>query len=976
VRSQALIVTATTFLWLAAISGCRTPGGTLSFVPGARFREPTPTRPSGTETRAAFVLGNGVRVILEENHATSAVAIQAWIDAGAVHDPVDKPGAAYLLEDLILGSPRLGAFADLGGEISGWASHDEVVYRATVAGTFAGASLGALSEALGRPDWSPESLASARRTATTGARLAATAPGRDVAVLALALAFGPGPYARPVVPTSEQLMALSAADLRALHAQLYVGPRVNLVVVGDFDTAELRASLEGTFGAWPTTAPPSATSGTGAIQVPDPIALGPPGGGPRLTVVTGDVAEPEVAVAFRTPATRHDDVPALELLAAIVGRAQVGRLQVDVAQNRQLANVAGAYLFSSRQAGLLVAHATLAPGPIDDAVAAMIDAVFRLASERVERDELERARVAVEGEDAARRASLDGYAARLGWFASRTGQAGHERGYRERLRTLDARELQSVASHYLRASNMVVTVVLPGAPAAGAAPPGRDEAATSAVMARLGRVLAACEQKAPAPRPTGRASATAVGQDYVEYRLTSGVRLLVIPDDTATQVAVRALWSGGARTEDARLGGASALLARLLPLGTRSRRTEPMAAEMAEIAGSASGIAGADVFGLRADFLATRWERGLELVVDVLRNPRFAEEDVERERRVQLDLLRDESSDPAAVALRTFRETLYGAHPYRRDPLGTPQSVSALTRRRLLDHFRRSYRPASLTMAIVGAVVPSEVATKVQGLFADLAPAPPAELPPLANVSGPAAPVVVTPSPSPAPAPAGPTPAGEAHLMLGYLGLTVQDPDRLAFDVLVELLRGPGHSGGEPGRLSAVASTARAAGRPVVLAREAVDGGFFAVSAPVAADASIEAVVAALRLALADLTAREPTAEEVARARQLLVGRSALAFERRGAVAMALALHGALGENVSSYRRDGEALARVGPSDVLRVARRVIDPRREVLVIVRPPPPDPAVGRREREDGRGLQVSPVVFRAAGRDVREARPPGR
>jgi zinc protease len=445
------------------------------------------------------------------------------------------------------------------------------------------------------------------------------------------------------------------------------------------------------------------------------------------------------------------------------------------------------------------------------------------------------------------------------------------------------------------------------------------------LTARLRVIARTCEQQMPIPSPSKRASASAVGQDFVDYRLPSGIRLLVIPDDTAAQVSVRALWLGGSRMDDARLSGASALIARLLPRGTRSRGAAPLDAEMADIAGTLEGIAGADILGLRADFLASRWERGLELIADVLRNPLFAEEDVERERRVQLDLIRRRDDDPSALALRAFREALYGAHPYGQDGLGTLESVSALTRRRLLDHFRRSYKVAALTVAVVGAVVPSRVAAKLQSLFGDSPPSTArAEFPPPPAIPRRDAPLEITRF----------TPSSVPHVMLGYLGLKVGDPDRYALDVVAEIL-----GGSSGGRLASAFQDGGIALGTVAVSYEAFDPGFFAVSAPVRPDASadtITAVVTRLRAQLARLVDNGVTPEELARARQLLVGRSALAFERRGAVAMALAIHGAFSETVASYRADSEELARVTLADVVRAARRVLVPAQEILVIVRP----------------------------------------
>ena len=69
------------------------------------------------------------------------------------------------------------------------------------------------------------------------------------------------------------------------------------------------------------------------------------------------------------------------------------------------------------------------------------------------------------------------------------------------------------------------------------------------------------------------------------------------------------------------------------------------------------------------------------------------------------------------------------------------------------------------------------------------------------------------------------------------------------------------------------------------------------------------------------------------------MGRRALALERRDAVAAALAVHAALGDDGSggrAYRRDVDLIGAVTADDVARAARRFLDPRREVLAVVRP----------------------------------------
>src|SRR5262249_6756329 len=146
--------------------------------------------------------------------------------------------------------------------------------------------------------------------------------------------------------------------------------------------------------------------------------------------------------------------------------------------------------------------------------------------------------------------------------------------------------------------------------------------------------------------------------------------------------------------------------AALLGRGTRARSAADVASELEGMSGSLAGFASRNGLGLRAELLAPYWERGLELVADCLRNPGFSDEEIERARRELLEQLRGQDDDGGQMAFRLFAGTLWQKHPYRLDPRGTAATISALGRRRLVDHYRRHYPIAGLTLAVVGDVDP------------------------------------------------------------------------------------------------------------------------------------------------------------------------------------------------------------------------------------------------------------------------------
>ena len=156
-------------LWSVALAGCRSAG-----APGAA--EPRlPSTMGGAQTRADGRLANGVRVIVEENHAAPVVAIQVWVSGGAGADPVGLEGTAHFFEHLLFrgtarrapGRGRPGIEA-LGGMLGAWTGPDESVVHAAVAAPYLELGLDVLGDAVTSPRFNPAEIERARRTILSG----------------------------------------------------------------------------------------------------------------------------------------------------------------------------------------------------------------------------------------------------------------------------------------------------------------------------------------------------------------------------------------------------------------------------------------------------------------------------------------------------------------------------------------------------------------------------------------------------------------------------------------------------------------------------------------------------------------------------------------------------------------------------------------------------------------------------------------
>ena len=853
-------------------------------------------------------LDNGLEVILEENHASPVVAFQAWVKIGSADEPPELAGIAHVFEHMLFkGTKKRGVgqiareVESCGGEINAWTSHDETVYHLVLASQFFDTGLDILADTLMNSSFDAGELERERKVVLEEIKQGIDDPERQAGQGLFQTVFDAHPYGRPIIGNETMVRKLSRADILAFFAKHYVASNVTLVVVGDFDSTLAKSKIDKAF------APMTEGVAVGPRPVqPEQKAL-------RVQGAIRDVKEAQLLFGFRTPGINHSDIPALDLLAVLLGQGESSRLNLEVVRNRQYATNTSAYLFSARDPGALVVGVGLPPGRIEDATRAVMDETLRLSLEDVRPEELAKAKTILESDRVYDKETVQGYARKLGFFSAIAGDPNFEEGYLSELQKTTAADLRRVAAEYLRAPNMSVYVQTPGRRGA------KQADATDKLLARVKATAEAAETRAKAR--FARASATAPDADKV-YRhvFPSGLKLLVLRDTSVPIVALRATWVGGLRYEDDRSNGISNMLAALLARGTKTRSAEQIMNDVEGMAGSMTGYSGRNSVGLQAEFLSRYFERAIDLVADCLLNATFAEDELEKERRIILDDIRAQEDSLGQVAFKLFHSVIWQKHPYRLDPMGTAQSVASITRRKLLTHFRQRYSTSNLTIAIVGDVDPARVQAKVGALLGGR---------PEQSLEKPIVPVE----------PARTEPAQvfkfmskeQAHLVLGFQGIGFSSPDRFPLEVLAYVLSGQG------GRLFTEIREKRAlAYRVSAFSMEGIDPGYFAVylaSSPENLDEAVKVV----RQELRDLAEKGITPDELARAQRYLVGVHAIGLQRKSALAAALAFHEAYGQGWKAYRQYADSVMKVTAADVIRVARKYLNPEREVTAVVKPP---------------------------------------
>jgi zinc protease len=209
-------------------------------------------------------------------------------------------------------------------------------------------------------------------------------------------------------------------------------------------------------------------------------------------------------------------------------------------------------------------------------------------------------------------------------------------------------------------------------------------------------------------------------ENITRRELPNGIVVLVRENHASPAVVVRGYLCVGARDERPEQAGLAAFAADALMRGTTSRNFEQIY-ETLESVGATGGTSGAThttSFGSKS--LAEDLPLALDILADVLRNPTFPPDEVEKLRGEILTDLDERAHDTRRMANLAFYELAYPQeHPYTHSISGYTETISGISRDDLAGFYVNGYGPRGMTVAVVGAVETAAALAQIEAAFGD-----------------------------------------------------------------------------------------------------------------------------------------------------------------------------------------------------------------------------------------------------------------
>jgi zinc protease len=645
------------------------------------------------------VLDNGLTVIVHEDHKAPIVAVNIWYHVGSKNEKPGRTGFAHLFEHLMFqGSENfddeyLLFLQQLGAvDLNATTWFDRTNYFETVPKNTLDTVLWLESDRMGHFSGAitQDKLDEQRGVVQNEKRQGDNQPYGKVWEHLLRQVFPPGhPYSWDTIGSMEDLEAATLDDVKDWFATYYGPDNAVLVIAGDVDTDTAIAKVEKYFGDIPP-GPPLVRPGT---WIPTHTAE-------RRQSMQDRVPQARVYKAWSGPRWGTTEATHFALAAHILGRDKNSRLYQRLVHEDQIATdislalqpfeISGLiYLVGSAHSGVELAEIELAA---DEVIAEFVEKGPR-------KQELEQAKIQARAAFLRGVEQVGGHSGKAGVLARNMVYGGSPDLYKRWLADIDSAtpgDLRKVVGDWLGAGPFVMEVH--PFPAFSASSDGAD--------------------RTEPPIPTTYPQVSFPG--FERSLLSNGLEVIVSPRNGTPVVEMTLIMDGGYAADQFSRPGTASLAMAMLDEGTEKRSALEITDALALQGATLRTSSNLDNSYIILSALNARLAASMDIFADVVLNPSFPVDELDRLKRRSLENIRQEKTRPMSMALRVLPSLLYGKqHPYGQ-PLtgsGTEASVSAMTREDMVDFYETWLRPDHSTLVVVGDVTSAELIPQLERLF-------------------------------------------------------------------------------------------------------------------------------------------------------------------------------------------------------------------------------------------------------------------
>lgn len=647
-----------------------------------------------------FTTDNGLTVIVHEDRKAPVVAVAVWYKVGSKDEPQGKSGFAHLFEHLMFNGSEnyddewFGPLQEAGATgLNGTTSFDRTNYFQTVPTPALDRILWMESDRMGHllGAVTQEKLDEQRGVVQNEKRQGEDQPyGRVFTHIIKALFPDEHPYHHPVIGSMEDLNSASLDDVKAWFNQYYGPNNAILVLSGDINADEAKPLVNKYFGD---------------IE-PGPALSKWEAWVPNRTVNTREVIQDKVPQSriyrlWVSPQNTSPTATDLFIAASVLGDGKNSRLYKELVYDKQLATNASVFNYELQMASIFGVTVDVKDGVDVAQVEKEMDKVIaNFLRKGPSKDEVKLVSTKSRASIIRGLEEVGGFGGKADTLASGEYIAGDPNYFKTELAELDSatpKAVKAAANEWLKEGWHQITVV-----------PFIEHAATAEGV----------------DRSTGLPSIDTETQlsfpDVEQTTLSNGINVVFAQRATVPLVNVALQFDAGYAADAGGKLGLASFTTRMLDEGAGDYDALELAAELEKLGTNLGSGSNLDTTTVSMSMLKENMKPSLSILGDILKEPTFDNEEIERQRALLLNSIAQQKTRPISIALTLLPPLIYGddhAYGIPFTGTGTAEDVKAISRSDLVNFKNTWLRPDNATIFVVGDTSMKEIKPMLEKEF-------------------------------------------------------------------------------------------------------------------------------------------------------------------------------------------------------------------------------------------------------------------
>lgn len=630
------------------------------------------------------VLSNGLTVLIQEMPASEITSIYACVKTGsALEGQYLGKGISHFVEHMLFkGTTKrpVGSIAqevkNLGGSINAITSFDYTMYTLDVPKGSFNQGLDIISDMLMNSAFDPKEMEKERQVIHGEMRLYNDRPDRQLNDLVFHNVFKQHPYQHPPIGYPQLFDTISRQEIYQYYQQRYIPNNIIISIAGNVKAGVIIPLIQKAFKDFK----PGAYVERNLPQEPPQVFQ-------RYLQKEYPTNLMRFSLAYEGVSVLDPDLYALDVLAMALGQGASSRLYKEIYRKRHLVEEdISVENFTPQDRGIFEIQGTMSQDHLNDVLACLNPIIHDIQTNGLTQEELEKTKRQVEANFIYENQTAPSLATRAALDEALTGDCNFSNHYIELIKKVTNEDIKTVAKRYLQEARLNVTVLKP-----------KQE-----------------------PAKPLKEDASFQTEGIKKFVLDNGLTILIHEDHHVLLDEIKLVVHGGSRMEDDQLAGISRLTARVWPKSTSHMPEEALDLAMEKRGGHLSSSSSHNTLEMNIEVLSEDLDFALNLLEDLVKNPSFSQNALDRERQTMLTELQERQDDIMDFSSRALLETFYVKNSLHRDSWGSQETLSKIKRQDLLNFYHALMSANNMVISVFGNCQTDQVLSVLKRKFGSL----------------------------------------------------------------------------------------------------------------------------------------------------------------------------------------------------------------------------------------------------------------